>query len=146
VAQPLPLRRTLHDAGDVDELHGGVHGLGGVVQPRELVEARVGQPDHADVRLDRGKGVVRRERGVLGQRVEERRLADVGQADDSDGQAHGLRVYGPAVAASSIAQPDCRRWRTASAVSARTDGAGSRMPGWGSLSNPRLNTTLLTRV
>ena len=63
----------------------------------------VGHADHADVRLDRGERVVRREHVVLGQGVEEGRLADVGQADDADGEATGVQRYGPR------RTPVCRR-------------------------------------
>ena len=51
----------------------------------------VGHADDADVRLDRRERVVRREHVVLGQGVEQGRLADVGQTDDSDGERHGDR-------------------------------------------------------
>ena len=56
----------------------------------------VGDADHADVRLDGGERVVRREDVVLGQGVEEGRLARVGETDDADGESHGARVYGRA--------------------------------------------------
>src|SRR5207248_245063 len=45
----------------------------------------------AHVRLDRREGVVGREHLGLRQRVEERRLADVGEPDDADGESHGDR-------------------------------------------------------
>ena len=54
-------------------------------QPRQPL---VRHADHADVRLDRRERVVRREHVVLGQRVEERRLAGVGESDDADGESH----------------------------------------------------------
>ena len=59
-----------------------------------LPSAVVGHADHADVGLDGGERVVRREHVVLGQGVEEGRLARVGESDDSDGEGHGRRVYG----------------------------------------------------
>ena len=93
VAQALPLGGALDDAGDVDErdrrraaILRRAEDLG------EHVEPRVRDADDADVRLDRRERVVRREHVVLGQRVEQRGLADVGQADDADGEAHGGRV------------------------------------------------------
>ena len=89
VAEPLPLAGALDDAGDVDERDRRGHDLLGVEDLGERLQARVGQVDDADVRLDRRERVVRREHVVLGQRVEERRLADVGQADDADGECHG---------------------------------------------------------
>ena len=46
----------------------------------ELVEPRIGHRDLADIRLDGAERIVRRlRRRRLGQRVEQRRLADIGQ-------------------------------------------------------------------
>jgi hypothetical protein len=56
-------------------------------------EARIRQLDHADVGLDRGERVVRREHVILGERVEEGGLADVGQADDADSKSHERQAY-----------------------------------------------------
>ena len=54
------------------------------------VEPRVGHRDVADIRLDRAERIVRRLRGRgLRQRIEERRLADIRQADDAAFEAHG---------------------------------------------------------
>ncbi len=61
---------------------------------RELRQPVVRDPDHADVGLDRRERVVRREDVVLGQSVEEGRLARVGESDDADGECHGPGVYG----------------------------------------------------
>ena len=58
-----------------------------------FVEPGVGQAHDADVRLDRRERVVRREHVVLGQRVEQGGLADVGQADDADSESHGSQWY-----------------------------------------------------
>ena len=55
----------------------------------QLVQPRVGHRHDADVGLDRGERIVRGEHVVAGQRVEQGGLADVGQADDADGQTHG---------------------------------------------------------
>ena len=60
----------------------------------ELRQPLVGDADDADVGLDRRERVVRREDVVLGQSVEERRLARVGETDDADGESHGRGVYG----------------------------------------------------
>ena len=94
VAETLALGRAADDAGDVDELDGRGHQPGRLHQLTQRLQARVGDADDADVRLDRGERVVRREDVVLGQRVEERGLAGVGKADDADGESHGRRVYG----------------------------------------------------
>ena len=59
----------------------------------ELLHPLVRYGDHADVRLDRRERVVRREHVVLGQRVEQGGLADVGQADDADSESHDPPAY-----------------------------------------------------
>ena len=51
----------------------------------ERLKARVGHGDDADVRLDGAEGVVRGLGLGRRERVEERRLPDVRQPDDSDG-------------------------------------------------------------
>ena len=53
-----------------------------------FVEPGVRDADHADVRLDRGERVVGRQHVVLGQGVEQGRLADIRQTDDSDRERH----------------------------------------------------------
>ena len=93
VAQPLPLAGAAHDAGDVDERHRSGQDALAAEDLRELVEPRVRQVHHADVGLDRRERIVRCEHVVLGECVEEGGLADVGQADDSDSESHGERVY-----------------------------------------------------
>ena len=87
--RPFALRRAAHETGDVDERQAGRDDLGRPGDRRQLVEARVGHGDFADVGLDRAEGIVRRlGRRRLRQRVEERRLADVGQADDAAFETH----------------------------------------------------------
>ena len=93
VAQTLALAGAADDAGDVDEGDGGRHLAGRVEYLGEHRQPRLGDADHADVGLDRGERVVRREDIVPGQRVEQGRLADVGQPDDADGESHGRQEY-----------------------------------------------------
>src|SRR5918997_435188 len=100
VAQPRSLRGAADDAGDVHERHRRRDDLLRAEDLRELVQPRVGHAHHADVRLDGGERVVRREDVVLGQGVEEGRLADIGQADDPDGETHAF---------SSLALVGCAR-------------------------------------
>ena len=102
--RPSPSRRAAHDAGDVDELDGRGQDLGRLEDLGEPRQPVVGHADDADVGLDRRERVVRREDVVLGQRVEEGRLARVGESDDADGECHGRRVYGGAGAARISAQ------------------------------------------
>jgi len=64
---------------------------------RASTASRGRNADDAHVRLDGRERVVRRQRACPGQRVEQGRLADVGQADDADGQAHpGESNWAPA--------------------------------------------------
>ena len=92
VAQALALAGPAHDPGDVDEGDGRGHHPGAVEHLGQLLQAGVGQRDDADVRLDRGEGVVRREDGRTGEGVEKGGLADVGQSDDSDRKGHGASL------------------------------------------------------
>ena len=92
VAQALARARAAHDAGDVDERHRRRDDLGRLVQLGQHRQPLVGDADDADVRIDRRERVVGREDVVLGQRVEQGGLADVGQADDADRETHVRRV------------------------------------------------------
>ncbi|CAM5640615.1 hypothetical protein SAURM35S_07392 [Streptomyces aurantiogriseus] len=88
VAQALALARAAHDARDVDEVDGRREDPLRVEDLRQLGEAGVGDADHAHVGLDRGERVVGRQHVVLGQGVEQGRLADIRQTDDSDRERH----------------------------------------------------------
>ncbi len=92
VAQALARARAAHQAGDVDDAHGGREDLLALDEPRELAEPGVGHGDDADVGLDGAERVVLRLRLGGGEGVEQGALADVGQADDSDFEAHGGRA------------------------------------------------------
>ena len=75
--------------GDVDEGDRRRHDLLRVEELGEALEAGVGHRHDPDVGVDGGEGVVGRQHLVAGEGVEQRGLADVGQADDADGQSHG---------------------------------------------------------
>ena len=89
VAQALALARAFHQTRDVDELHRRRDDLRGMVDLRELIEARIGDGHDAHVGLDGRERVVRREAALVGERREQGRFADVGQPDDTDGKRHG---------------------------------------------------------
>ena len=56
-------------------------------------EAFIRDGDDADIRLDGGERIVRRKGRFLGgQGVKECRFSNVGQANDTDGEAHARRV------------------------------------------------------
>ena len=90
VAEPLALRGAAHQAGDVDEGEPRRHDLHGLGELRQRVEPRIGHRHLADIGLDGAERIVRRlRRRRRGQRVEERRLADIRQADDAAFETHG---------------------------------------------------------
>ena len=86
VAQALALGGALHKAGDVHELHRGGHDAARMHDVGELLKTAVRHVDNAHVGLDRGKGVVGREAALLGEGREQGGLANVGQANDADGE------------------------------------------------------------
>ena len=88
VAQALALAGTFYQTGDVNELDGCGHDAAGMHDVGKLLESLVRHGHDALVGLDSRKGIVRRQDVLLGERVEERRLAHVGQADDADGEGH----------------------------------------------------------
>ncbi len=89
VAEPFALACAANEAGDVDELDLRFDLLRRLRDFLDLVEARVGHRDAADVRLDRAEGIVRRlRRGGFGECIEKGRFADVRQADDAAAEAH----------------------------------------------------------
>ena len=88
VAQALPLGRAADEPCDVHEGHRRRYHRRAVVEIGQLLQPRIGHGHHAHVGLNGGEGVVRRQHLVVGQRVEERGLAHVGQPDDADRKAH----------------------------------------------------------
>jgi hypothetical protein len=89
VAEAFALGRAGHQAGDVDELDDRRDDALRLDDRRQLAEARIGQLDHADVRLDGAERDSSRGDACLGEGVEEGGLADVGQSHDAAFQAHG---------------------------------------------------------
>ncbi len=90
VAEAFTLAGAGHQTGDVDEFDDGRLNPLRLDDLRQFVEARIGHFDDADVRFDGAERVVRRFDAGLGQRVEQRGLADVGQADNAAFEAHGV--------------------------------------------------------
>ena len=91
VAEAFALGRAAHEAGDIDEGQPRRDDLRGLGDRGELVEPRIGHRDLADIRLDGAERIVRRlRRRRLRQRVEQRRLADIGQSDDTAFESHDV--------------------------------------------------------
>jgi hypothetical protein len=110
IAEPLALTRAAHDSGDVDERHRRGKDLLRSEDLREAVQARIRKLDDADVRLDRCERVVRREDVVLGESVEQGRLAHVGKSYDADSQSHGSRFYPRRLARLSVVREKVDPW------------------------------------
>src|ERR1700751_2005743 len=91
VAETFALRGAAHQAGYVDEGDARRDDLLGLGKRAELFQARIWHRDLADVRLDGAEWIVGRlRRRRLRQRIEERRFADVRQADDAAFEAHDV--------------------------------------------------------
>src|SRR4029077_8597928 len=67
---------------------GGRDDPGRVEHASQHGQARIGNADYADVRLDGRERVVRGQRACPGQRVEQSGLPEVGQPDEADGETH----------------------------------------------------------
>lgn len=91
VAQAFALGRAAHEAGNVHEVDAGRDDFLRAGDAGDVVLARIGNRHFAGVRLDGAEGIIRGLRGRgLGQRVEKRRFADIGQADDAAFETHDL--------------------------------------------------------
>ena len=84
---------SLHEPRDVHELHGGWNDLLGVDHLGQDAEPTVGNGHDSDIGFDRGEGIVRGIDLILCQGREQRRLANVGQTNDTDGQSHELAPF-----------------------------------------------------
>ena len=91
VAEPLALRGAAHQAGDIDKGEPRRHNDGRLGERRQRIEPLIRNCDLADIRLDGTERIIRRLGGsCFRQRIEERRLADIGQADDAAFEAHEI--------------------------------------------------------
>ena len=89
VAEAFALRGAADEARNVDEGQSRRDDLRGACDGRQFVEPGIRHGDLADIRLDGAERIIRRlRRRRLGQRVEQRRLADIGQANDTAFESH----------------------------------------------------------
>ena len=129
VAEPLALRGAAHEAGDVDEGQPRRDDLLRAGDPGEDFEPRIGHRDVADIGLDRAERIVRRlRRGGLRQRIEERRLADIGQADDAAFEAHETRLKGSGKSEAGLCAGGREKARAGAERPAADSGASSIFP------------------
>ena len=89
VAQTFTFRGAFHQAGDVNELHGGRYDSLRLDDGGQGFEACIGHRHDAAVRLDGAEGEVLCRDPGFGEGVEQGGLADVGQADDAAIESHG---------------------------------------------------------
>lgn len=94
VAQAFTFRCARHQAGDIDEFHGGGDDLLGLDDFGQGIQARVGHGHDAAVRLDGAEGEVFCGDAGFGEGVEQGGLADVGQADDAAVESHDVSLGG----------------------------------------------------
>ena len=97
VAHAFTLGSAFDNAGDVHEGHGGREDALGAEDFREAVQAGIGELNEADIRLNGGKRVVRRQDVGTGQGIKQSGLAHVGQADDSKCKTHGANPNAPRI-------------------------------------------------
>ncbi len=88
IAQSLALGGAFHEAGNVDKLDGGGSGLGGAGQLGDPREPLVRNGHDAHVGVDRAERIVFGRGPGVAQCIEDRRLADVGEADEAALERH----------------------------------------------------------
>ena len=93
IAEAFAFRGARDQARDVDELHARRHHALRFDDGGEFVEARVRHGDDADIGFDGAERIVLRRDGGRGQRIEQRGLADIGQADDTAFETHRTLPY-----------------------------------------------------
>ena len=106
VAETLTLVRPFDQTPDIGELNGGRHDIARLGHRGEFVEAVIGHSRHTDIGIDSGERVGRSQRAAARQRVVQRRLACIGQADESEAFHEGARL--PAANLNSVQEPRAR--------------------------------------
>ncbi|MNL33649.1 hypothetical protein D3C87_1555740 [compost metagenome] len=91
VAQALALGRARHQAGDIDEFHRRRQDTLWLDDLSQLRKPRIRHFHDAHIGFDGAERIVFGGDAGLGQGIEQRGLADVGQADDAALEAHGRR-------------------------------------------------------
>jgi len=93
IPQSLPPAGAFYQTGDIDEFNCGVDRLRAPGLGLKRLQARVGDRDDGAVGLDRAEGVAGHLSDLrLGERVEGGALTHIGQAYDSDAEAHRMNL------------------------------------------------------
>ena len=91
ITETFALRRAAHQAGNVNERQSRRHDLYRLGELGKFIEPRIGNRHLAHVGLDGAERIVRGlRRRRFGQRVEQRGLAHVRQADNAAFKTHGV--------------------------------------------------------
>ena len=93
VAEPFAFGRAGDQSRDIHEFDGGREHALRARDRRQRRKPRIGHLDDADVGLDRAERIVFCGDAGLGQRVEQCRLADIGQSDDAAFDAHEVSLF-----------------------------------------------------
>ena len=88
VTQPLTRAGTCHQTGNIDKFNNRALDFLRVHDGRQCVETRIRHLNDPDIGFNRAKGIVLGRDAGLGQRVEQGRFTDVGQAHDATFQTH----------------------------------------------------------
>ncbi|MNC47453.1 hypothetical protein D3C75_965160 [compost metagenome] len=83
VAKAFALAGALHQTGDIHEFEGSWHDAVRIDNLRQLLETLIGNLHHAHIGIDRAKRVVGGFRPGLGNCIEQRRFAYIGQSDNT---------------------------------------------------------------
>jgi hypothetical protein len=90
VAQTFAFGGARHQTGDVHELHDRCNHFLRPGDGGELCQPGIRHCDDADIRLDGAERIVLSRDARLGERVEQRGLADIGQTDDTAFETHRI--------------------------------------------------------
>ena len=93
VAQALTLAGASNETSDVDEFNGRRNNAFGTNDFGERLQTGIGHFNDADVRFNGAERIIFGSNAGFGKRIEDRRLADVGKANDATLQTHGESLF-----------------------------------------------------
>ena len=84
VPEPFAGAGAAHDAGDIDHAHGSRDDFFALDELVDDIKPLIGHGHHADVGIDGGKRIIRRQRPRRRQRVKDGAFPNVRQPDNSN--------------------------------------------------------------
>ena len=89
IAQPFAFGRTAHQTGNIDKAQAGGNAIGRLGNIGQLIKPFIRHGNITNIRFNGAERKIRRLRaGGFGQRVEQRRFANIGQADNAAFKSH----------------------------------------------------------